>query len=80
MTSLSLTVRPSSSTSVPSVVMAAGTKATQRSIEFCTTEIRNPRTRRAYVGAITTFFMWCERHRLTLESMEPVHVAAFVEQ
>ena len=62
------------------MVTDAGTKATRRYIEFFTAEIRNPRTRRAYVGAVTKFFTWCNRHRLTLESVEPVHVAAFVEQ
>ena len=62
------------------MVTAAGTKATRRYIEFFTAEIRNPRTRRAYAGAVGKFFAWCDRHRLTLESVEPVHVAAFVEQ
>ena len=69
-----------SHTGVPSVVTAAGTKATRRYIEFFTAEIRNPRTRRAYAGAVGKFFAWCQRHQLTLESVEPVHVAAFVEQ
>src|SRR5712692_3827144 len=55
-------------------------KAAQRYVEFFTAEIRNPRTRRAYAGAVTKFFTWCERHGLTLESVGPVHVAAFVEQ
>jgi integrase/recombinase XerD len=59
------------------VVAAAGAKAKRRCIEFFTAEIRNPRTR-AYAGAVGKFFAWCERHHLTLESVEPVHVAAFI--
>jgi site-specific recombinase XerD len=80
MTPSSLTILPSSHAGVPAVVTAAGAKATKRYIEFFTAEIRNPRTRRAYAGVIRKFFAWCERHRVTLESVEPVHVAAFVEQ
>jgi site-specific recombinase XerD len=80
MTPHSLTVLPSSLAGVPSVVTDAGAKATRRYIEFFTAEIRNPRTRRAYSGAVGKFFAWCERHHLTLETVEPVHVAAFIEQ
>lgn len=65
---------------VPAVVADAGAKAIKRYIEFFTAEIRNPRTRRAYAGAVGKFFAWCRRHRLTLETVEPVHVAAFIEQ
>lgn len=80
MTSSSLTVLPSSRVGIPAVITRAGKKATRRYIEFFTAEIRNPRTRRAYAGAVGKFFAWCERHRLTLETVEPVHVAAFIEQ
>jgi site-specific recombinase XerD len=80
MPSKSLTVLPSRPASVPALVQIAGAKAARRYVEFFTAEIRNPRTRRAYLGAVKKFFAWCERHRLTLESIGPVHVAAFVEQ
>lgn len=76
----SLTVLPSSRAGIPAVVTDAGTKAKRRYIEFFTAEIRNPRTRRAYAGAVGKFFAWCERHRLSLETVEPVHVAGFIEQ
>lgn len=76
----SLMVLPASPAGVPALVAAAGRKATRRYVEFFTAEIRNPRTRRAYHRAVGKFFRWCERHRLTLDSAGPVHVAAFVEQ
>jgi integrase/recombinase XerD len=80
MPSKNLTVLPSSPAGVPALVSAAGHKATRRYVEFFTAEIRNPRTRRAYHRAVGKFFAWCERHRVTLDSAGPVHVAAFVEQ
>ena len=80
MTTKSLTVLPMHPAGVPALVAAAGRQATRRYVEFFTAEIRNPRTRRAYAGAVNKFFTWCEQHGLTLESVGPVHVAAFVEQ
>jgi site-specific recombinase XerD len=80
MTAHDVTILPSPVAGVPAVVTAAGAKATRRYIEFFTAELRNPRTRRAYAGAIGKFFTWCAHHRLTLEGVGPVHVAAFVEQ
>jgi hypothetical protein len=80
MPSRNLIILPASPAGVPALVSAAGAKATRRYVEFFTAEIRNPRTRRAYYRAVGKFFAWCERHRVTLESAGPVHVAAFVEQ
>jgi len=67
-------------TIVPAVIADAGEKAGKRFIEFLTATIRNANTRQAYARAIGDFFAWCERHRLTLTGIEPVHVAAYVEQ
>jgi integrase/recombinase XerD len=52
----SLTLLPPHPAGVPALVAAAGHKATRRYVEFFTAEIRNPRTRRAYHGAVTKFF------------------------
>jgi hypothetical protein len=42
--------------------------------------IRNPNTRRAYAKAVADFFAWAAGHGLTLPRIEPVHVAAYIEQ
>jgi site-specific recombinase XerD len=42
--------------------------------------MRNPHTRRAYARACSRFFAWCERRDLTLTSIRPFDVAAWVEQ
>lgn len=65
---------------VPATIAAAGNAASRRYIEFFTARIRNQRTRRAYSIAVNRFFAWCEQYGLSLENVEPVHVAAFVEQ
>ena len=57
-----------------------GEKAARRIIEFFTAEIRNKNTRQAYGRAVRQFFDWAAGHNLTLETVEPVHVAAYVEQ
>ncbi|MGE3844820.1 MAG: tyrosine-type recombinase/integrase [Vicinamibacterales bacterium] len=66
---------------VPALFATAGERASTRFIEFFTVTIRNPNTRRAYAKAVTAFSDWCTangaRH---LVDIEPVHVAAYVEQ
>jgi len=64
---------------LPAVISDAGEKAGRRFIEFLTATIRNSNTRQAYARAIGDFFRWCERHRLALRDIEPVHVAAYIE-
>jgi integrase/recombinase XerD len=64
---------------VPAIIADAGQKAGKRFIEFLTATIRNGNTREAYARAIGDFFAWCEQHRLTLTGIEPVHVAAYIE-
>ena len=66
-------------TIVPAIIADAGEKAGKRFIEFLTATIRNANTREAYARAIGDFFLWCERHRLTLTGIEPVDVAAYIE-
>ena len=68
-------------TRVPAAIAAAGEPARKRFIEFFTANIRNRNTRLAYARAVSDFFAWCERAGLsTLELLQPVHVAAYVEQ
>jgi site-specific recombinase XerD len=65
---------------LPAIIAQAGDHAARRFIEFFTATIRNGNTRRAYGRAVADFLAWCEHHRLTLPGIEPVHVAAYIEQ
>lgn len=56
-------------------------EAAKRFIEFFAAQIRNANTRKAYFRAVSRFAAWCESNGLTeLVDLEPVHVAAYVEQ
>ncbi len=65
---------------IPAIIAQAGDHAARRFIEFFTATIRNGNTRRAYAKAVGDFLAWCEGQRLTLPGIEPVHVAAYIEQ
>jgi len=64
---------------IPSLIADAGEQAAWRYIEFFTANIRNPHTRRAYARACSQFFAWCEDRGLTLATIRPFDVAAYVE-
>src|SRR5712692_9398835 len=55
-------------------------RAGRRFIEFFTATIRNRNTRLAYARAVKRFFDWCEDHHLGLEDIEPIAIAAYVEE
>lgn len=66
---------------LPALLALADDRARLRYIEFFTATIRNPNTRRAYVRATGDFLNWCELHGITsLAAVQPVHVAAYIEQ
>ncbi len=66
---------------VPALIGDAGDQAAKRFIEFFTANIRNPNTRAAYARAAVDFFGWCERHGAgPLPAIQPVHVAAYVDE
>jgi site-specific recombinase XerD len=65
---------------LPAIVQDAGAAAEERVIEFFTAEIRNPNTREAYARAVRRFFRWGNKRQLHLSDIEPVHVAAYVEE
>jgi integrase/recombinase XerD len=74
-------ILPASQTPVPAPVASAGEVAVRRFIEFFTANIRNRNTREAYVRAVADFFRWMEGVGLQdLKLLQPVHVAAYVEQ
>ncbi len=48
--------------------------------EFYTPNIRNPNTRMAYLMAAYRFADWCEARGLALDRVEPMVVAAYIDQ
>lgn len=69
----------SASAVVPVLVASIGDQASWRYVEFFTVNIRNPNTRRAYARACSRFFAWCEKRGLTLATIRPFDVTAWVE-
>lgn len=65
---------------LPALIADAGEGASRRFIEFFTANIRNKNTRMAYIRALGLFLGWCEGRGLALGDIQPVHVAAYVEQ
>jgi len=65
---------------VPALVADMGEQASWRYVEFFTANIRNANTRRAYARACREFFVWCDERGLTLATIRPFDVAAWVEQ
>ena len=66
--------------SLPSLVLGAGEKTTWRFIDFFTSTIRNPNTRKAYYRAVARFLDWCQDRGIEdLDRVRPIHVAAYVE-
>ena len=62
------------------VLFADSDGAEKRFWEFFTANIRNPNTRMAYLMAAYRFADWCEVRSLTLDRVEPMLVAAYIEQ
>jgi integrase/recombinase XerD len=54
--------------------------AGKRFWEFFTANIRNKNTRKAYFVAAGRFSDWCEARKLSLGQVQPIHVAAYVEE
>jgi site-specific recombinase XerD len=71
-------VVPPDTYSVPALIADAGAQAGWRYVEFFTANINNPHTRRAYARACARFFAWCEQRGLTLTTIRPFDVAAWV--
>jgi site-specific recombinase XerD len=66
---------------LPALIVEAGEPAARRFLEFFTVNIRNTNTRAAYGRAVGTFMQWCQdRGILRLQDVQPIHVAAYIEQ
>jgi integrase/recombinase XerD len=56
-------------------------RASKRFWEFFTVNFRNRNTRRAYYKAACRFSQWCEARGLSdLASVQPIHIASFIEE
>src|ERR1035437_1060132 len=66
---------------LPALIAGAGKRAARRFLEFFTANTRNRNTRRAYARAAAVFLHWCEGQGIDeLGRVQPVHVAAYIEQ
>jgi site-specific recombinase XerC len=71
---------PISSPAVPTLVAAAGDRASMRFLEFFAANIRNPHKRRAYHRAVEEFLTWCANTGVrSIAAVQPVHVATWIE-
>ena len=66
---------------LPALIAGAGDRAALRFLEFFTVNIRNKNTRAAYARAAAVFLRWCEGRGIdALGRVQPMHVAAYIEQ
>lgn len=65
---------------IPNLIVDAGERATKAFLEFFFASIRNTNTRLAYARAVSVFLLWCEERGLTLATIQPLAVAAYVEK
>ena len=68
------------SPTLPTLISAAGERASLRFLEFFAANIRNPHTRRAYGRAVAEFLAWCDDQGVPqVAAVQPLHVAAWIE-
>jgi site-specific recombinase XerD len=73
------TQAPAGTYTVPALIAELGDQANWRYVEFFTANINNDHTRRAYARACSRFFAWCEIRGLSLTTIRPFDVAAWVK-
>ena len=69
----------STSAITPLLIAEAGKLAEKAFWEYFVATIRNKNTRMAYARQVAKFFDWCTKAELTLELIEPHHVAYYLE-
>jgi integrase/recombinase XerD len=65
---------------LPALISREGRRTSTRFLEFFTVNIRNLNTRLAYAKAVGQFLAWCDERQQGLGDIEPMVVAAYVEQ
>jgi site-specific recombinase XerC len=63
---------------LPQLILDAGPAAAERFLEFFAAQIANDRTRAAYAQAAGQFLAWCAARGLSLRTLAPLHVAAYI--
>ena len=63
---------------LPRLIVDAGPNAVARFLEFFAGRIANEQTRAAYGRAVGQFLAWCEARGLGLDTVSPLHVAAYI--
>lgn len=72
---------PSPASALPALIASADDRAQLRFLEFFAANIRNPNTRRAYARGTGEFLAWCTRRGvLAIGAVQPLHVAAYIEE
>jgi integrase/recombinase XerD len=64
---------------LPEIIAEAGERTAQRFIEFFAATIRNRHTRIAYIHAVARFLEFCDFRGLTLERIDSLVVATYIE-
>src|SRR4051794_14551653 len=75
-----LALIPTNGPVVPALIAAEGDGAARRFFDFFTANIENDNTRAAYAQAVAQFLRWAEARGLSLHSIEPIAVAAYVKE
>lgn len=73
-----LLAAPTASIATPAL-FAASPQSVRRFWEFFTAGIPNVNTRKAYFGAIRRFDTWCALRNLHLQQLQPILVAAYIQ-
>ena len=73
-------VTPADGQVVPKLIIEAGDAAGWRHVEFFAANIDNENTRRAYARACRRFFAWCENRGLSLATIRPFDVGAWLRE
>jgi integrase/recombinase XerD len=72
---------PTTEVALPTLIGGAEKPAALRFLKFFTVNIRNRNTRAACARSASAFLRWCEgRGIVSLAAVQPVHVAAYIEQ
>lgn len=72
---------PSRGLGLPALIASADDATRLRFLEFFVVTIRNAHTRRAYARGVTEFLDWCDVRKVNaLVSVQPIHVAAHIEE
>jgi integrase/recombinase XerD len=81
-TTRQLTIKSGATASdfVPSVIAKTGNQNSKLYLEFFAARIRNKNTREAYLRNVNRFFIWCHERMISFERIEPMVIAAYIEE